>query len=92
MAQVSACNHTWKFTNKKEPGKKLDCIVEEYEVGRDRVRLGLGALKGAMHVWGLARRSVREVVGISRDLLTASVKEYSLGSGDSRDNVSKASD
>lgn len=78
MAQVSACNH---IRDRLKAEKKPDCMVEAYEVGRDRVRLGIGALKGAMHVWGLARRSVREVVGVSRDLLTANMKECSPGSG-----------
>ncbi|KAH8687102.1 hypothetical protein BGZ60DRAFT_392832 [Tricladium varicosporioides] len=59
MAQVSACNHLPQI-----PGNK-----NAYEEGRARIRLGLGVLKVQMAVWGMAKRSVREVVGVARCLL-----------------------
>lgn len=57
MAQVSACNHVLK------PGTKV------YEASRGRIRLGLGALKAQVGAWGLAKRSVKEVAGVARELL-----------------------
>ncbi|TVY43791.1 hypothetical protein LSUB1_G003475 [Lachnellula subtilissima] len=57
MAQVSACNYVLK------EGSNI------YEAGRDRIRLGLGALKAQVCAWGLAKRSVREVAGVARELL-----------------------
>ncbi|KAH8799690.1 hypothetical protein F5884DRAFT_810890 [Xylogone sp. PMI_703] len=56
MAQVSVCSHIWKQG-------------EMYNVGRDRVRLGLGAIRTAMGIWGMARRSARELVSVSKELL-----------------------
>jgi hypothetical protein len=56
MAQVSACNHV------------LDGPA--FKLGRERIRLGLGALKAQVNYWGLAKRSVREVVGVARELLS----------------------
>jgi hypothetical protein len=59
MGQVSACNHV---------------LVEGSEsaaAGRDRVRLGLGALRAGMS-WGMAKRSVVEVAGVAKDLLLGS--------------------
>ena len=41
-----------------------------YEASRDRIRLGLGALKAQVCAWGLAKRSVREVAGVARELLS----------------------
>jgi len=83
MAQVSACNHIRKLSTHK---------TEAYEIGRDRVRLGLGALKSLTLVWSLAGRSVKEVVGVSRELLTGYLgRQCSTGSGSSRDGASEAS-
>lgn len=56
MAQVSACSHVWKQG-------------EMYAVGRDRVRLGLGAVRAAVSTWGMAKRSAKELVSVSRELL-----------------------
>ncbi|KAH7416852.1 C6 zinc finger domain-containing protein [Cadophora sp. MPI-SDFR-AT-0126] len=56
MAQASACR---LFSSSSSSSSS----------GRDRVRLGLGALRAGVRVWGLARRSVREVVGVARELL-----------------------
>ncbi|TVY32072.1 hypothetical protein LOCC1_G008423 [Lachnellula occidentalis] len=57
MAQVRACNHVLKAGS------------NSYEAGRDRIRLGLGALKAQVCAWGLAKRSVREVAGVAKELL-----------------------
>lgn len=57
MAQVSVCSHIWKQG-------------QMYTVGRDRVRLGLGAIRAAMGIWGMAKRSARELVSVSRELLS----------------------
>ncbi|KAH6682468.1 hypothetical protein B0J14DRAFT_123063 [Halenospora varia] len=59
MAQVSTCNHVPQI-----PGKE-----NAYEEGRARIRLGLGVLKAQMALWGMAKRSVREVAGVARCLL-----------------------
>lgn len=72
MAQVSACRLFSCGTGDRGNGRGLR---EKYEEGRDRVRLGLGALRAGVRVWGLARRSVGEVVGVARVLL--------VGDGDS---------
>ena len=57
MAQLSACNY----------------VLEEgsggYVAGREYVRLGLGVLKVHERVWGLARRALREVKGVAREML-----------------------
>jgi hypothetical protein len=57
MAQVSSCNHVLK------PGSEV------YAASRDRIRLGLGALKAQVSAWGLAKRSVKEVASVARELL-----------------------
>ncbi|KAH9204551.1 hypothetical protein DL95DRAFT_471395 [Leptodontidium sp. 2 PMI_412] len=71
MAQVSACGF---FKDGEERGGSsgengFAGKERAYAEGRDRVRLGLGALRTGVRVWELARRSVREVVGVSRELL-----------------------
>jgi hypothetical protein len=91
MSQVSACNHILNFSSHSAVTEK-PYKSEAYEHGRDRVRLGLGALKGATLVWGLARRSVQEVVGVSRELLAGDAgRESSTGHDSSRDSASEAS-
>lgn len=40
-----------------------------YAASRDRIRLGLGALKAQVSAWGLAKRSVKEVASVARELL-----------------------
>ncbi|KAH7348755.1 hypothetical protein BKA65DRAFT_550820 [Rhexocercosporidium sp. MPI-PUGE-AT-0058] len=89
MAQVSAC----RFYRGGARGKEAEDGRGEgregrekrgaenwkmYMEGRDRVRLGLGALRAGVRVWGLARRSVGEVVGVARELL--------VGDGDCHGN------
>lgn len=93
MAQVSGCNYILKSCDRKKPDdlEKAKCRTEEYEMGRDRVRLGVGALKAAMHLWPLAKRSVREVVGVSRELLTGETGDYPTGGDHSKDNTSELS-
>ncbi|CAG8950842.1 hypothetical protein HYFRA_00003059 [Hymenoscyphus fraxineus] len=71
MAQVGACNLVVRGGG--QFGKK-----GSYETGRERIRLGLGALRSQKGVWGMARRSVREVSGVARELL--GVKSGSNGS------------
>jgi hypothetical protein len=58
MAQVSSCNNVLK------PGSEV------YAASRDRIRLGLGALKAQVSAWGLAKRSVKEVASVARELLS----------------------
>ncbi|TVY65503.1 hypothetical protein LSUE1_G007116 [Lachnellula suecica] len=58
MAQVSSCNHVLKEGS------------EVYLASRDRIRLGLGALKAQVGTWGMAKRSVREVASVARELLS----------------------
>ena len=58
LAQVSACLHT------QIPG------TEEYIASRDRIKLGLGAMRASMQCWFTQSRSVREVVAIARELLS----------------------
>jgi hypothetical protein len=62
MAQVSSCNHVLCKDDTAASGSR-------YEGGRDKIRLGLGALRSQKSVWEMAGRSVREVVGVARDLL-----------------------
>lgn len=92
MAQVSGCNYISNFCDRKKPDdlEKAKCRAEAYEIGRDRVRLGLGALKAAMHLWPLARRSVREVVGVSRELLTGNTGECATRTDNSKDSTSES--
>lgn len=61
MAQVSSCNHVLK------PGSEM------YDASRDRIRLGLGALKAQVSAWGLAKRSMKEVASVARELLSIPV-------------------
>lgn len=63
MAQASACR-LFSYGSGGNTGRE-----RLYAEGRDRVRLGLGALRAGVRVWGLARRSVGEVVGVARELL-----------------------
>jgi len=69
MAHVSACNHV------------LRAGSTAYKSSRDKVRLGLGALKTNMECWGMARRSVREVVGVARELLSISTPPSTKSTG-----------
>lgn len=69
MAHVSACNHVLR------PGSNA------YKSSRDKIRLGLGALKTNTECWGMARRSVREVVGVARELLSISTPSASKSTG-----------
>ncbi|KAE8446843.1 hypothetical protein EG329_011620 [Mollisiaceae sp. DMI_Dod_QoI] len=91
MAQVSACNHVLRPSDMARTDEKAKRRAEAYELGRDRVRLGLGALRSTKHVWALARRSVREVVSVSRELLTGETGESLTGSDSMKDSVSEAS-
>ncbi|EPE35717.1 Zn2/Cys6 DNA-binding protein [Glarea lozoyensis ATCC 20868] len=68
MALVSACNAVFG--------------AREYEVGRGRIRLGLGALRGLRGVWGMAGRSVGEVVGVARELLGVDGGREEVGEGE----------
>lgn len=89
MSQVSACNHVLGLSDKSSTYEKAELRAEAYETGRDRVRLGLGALKSAAHAWGMARRSVREVVGVSRELLAIDTSTGNpVGSKESTKSVS----
>ena len=65
MAQASACR-LFACEGRKDGNGGRERLYAE---GRDRVRLGLGALRAGVRVWGLARRSVGEVVGVARELL-----------------------
>lgn len=80
MAQVSACNLVKRCSEEGDAdfgggegngghehsfGRK----GRSYESGRERIRLGLGALRSQRSVWGMAGRSVREVSGVARELL-----------------------
>ncbi|KAG9233266.1 hypothetical protein BJ875DRAFT_426183 [Amylocarpus encephaloides] len=65
MAQVSACLNVLEQNEGGGQG---------YEGGRERIRLGLGALRAQRGVWGMAGRSVREVVGVARELLGIGVR------------------
>ncbi|CZT01228.1 uncharacterized protein RAG0_08964 [Rhynchosporium agropyri] len=74
MAQVSACG--WYKGYRRWGDVGLSMMVDigrdsekAYVEGRDRVRLGLGALRAGMKIWGLANRSVGEVIGVARELL-----------------------
>jgi len=44
-----------------------------YDASRDRIRLGLGALKAQVSAWGLAKRSMKEVASVARELLSIPV-------------------
>ncbi|PVH81223.1 hypothetical protein DL98DRAFT_416953 [Cadophora sp. DSE1049] len=70
MAQASACRLFSSGLGRGMEGRGGNGGRERlYTEGRDRVRLGLGALRAGVRVWGLARRSVGEVVGVARELL-----------------------
>lgn len=101
MAQVSACNFVKGCSEDGDSGegeregyedngfgKKLG--GRSYESGRERIRLGLGALRSQRSVWGMAGRSVREVSGVARELLGVknahSIHGVSSASGGSTGN------
>ena len=56
LAQISACTFVLKDA--------------DYVAGRDRVRLGLGAVKEFGEVWPVGRKSVKEVKVIAREVLS----------------------
>lgn len=58
MAQVSACNNVLRVGSLG------------FAASRERIRLGLGALKAGVDLWGLAGRSVKEVTSVARELLS----------------------
>ncbi|KAH9213043.1 hypothetical protein DL95DRAFT_463377 [Leptodontidium sp. 2 PMI_412] len=88
MAQVGACR--WygsgcgvgkRGRDGKEERERDERRERGYREGRDRVRLGLGALRAGTKVWGLARRSLGEVVGVARELLVGDGNGNGDGSG-----------
>ncbi|KAL2064043.1 hypothetical protein VTL71DRAFT_4537 [Oculimacula yallundae] len=88
MAQVGACRWyrdcgRWEDGGLSTIGDDGGCERKKYVEGRDRVRLGLGALRAGVRVWGLARRSVGEVVGVARELLVGSEVGGGLGCDES---------
>jgi hypothetical protein len=56
LAQISACTFVLKGA--------------AYVAGRDRVRLGLGAVKEFGEVWPLGRKTMKEVKVIAREVLS----------------------
>jgi hypothetical protein len=56
LAQISACNFVLKGA--------------DYVAGRDRVRLGLGAVKEFSEVWPVACKTMKEVKVIAREVLS----------------------
>lgn len=61
MAQVSACNHVFPKGTPK------------YNVCRERIRLYLGILKSHEPRWPLAKRSIRELRSVARQLLSTTM-------------------
>jgi hypothetical protein len=55
LAQISACTFVLKGA--------------DYVAGRDRVRLGLGAVKEFGEVWPVGRKTMKEVKAIAREVL-----------------------
>jgi hypothetical protein len=56
LAQISACTFVLKGA--------------DYVAGRDRVRLGLGAVKEFSEVWPVGRKTMKEVKAIAREVLS----------------------
>ncbi|KAK0125955.1 hypothetical protein ONS95_007577 [Cadophora gregata] len=89
MAQASACRLFASGSGSGSGGTGMGergCMKSDggrerlYGEGRDRIRLGLGALRAGVGIWGLARRSVGEVVGVARELLEGDVVSNGHGS------------
>lgn len=72
LAQMSACRFKLKGA--------------EYKAARDRVRLGLGAIKALGEIWPIGQVTVREIQTIARDVLSLQ-KSAENGSGGSRGSV-----
>lgn len=82
MAQVSACGFFMYGDGVGSGCLGVGGGERAYSEGRDRVRLGLGALRVGVKVWGLAKRSVGEVVGVARELLVGGENgDWGRGSG-----------